>query len=166
VHLRHLKRVLGRGPLGLDIIVNRKQVGGQGVLQLETAVGSALDHFDGAIGLVVGRERFLPVKKTEDLLLIRSDLFVEEGGRLVRNPARKQAGLPVVRLDECFQKMDDFDSRVPRPLSLVDLDQLEISGDVRFEGVATLKGRVSLQALEGPIVVPDGALIDSRQQSA
>ncbi len=163
VHLGHLKRVLGLGPLGLDIIVNRKEVDGKSVLQLETAVGSALERFDGAIGLAVGRERFLPVNKTEDLLLIRSDLFVERGGRLARNPARRQTCRPVVKLDERFGKMADFDSRVPMPLSLVDLEQLEIKGDVRFEGAATLKGRVSIVAGEGQTVVPDGALIDNRR---
>ncbi len=68
VNLIRLKELLKNGPLDLDVIVNRKQVKNESVLQLETAVGMALNSFPDAVGLNVPRSRFLPVKKTSDLL--------------------------------------------------------------------------------------------------
>lgn len=44
---------------------------GRVVIQLEQAVGAAIRNFSGARGLNVPRSRFLPVKKTSDLLLVR-----------------------------------------------------------------------------------------------
>merc|ERR1711972_991246 len=43
------------------------------VLQLETAMGAAISCFEGASAIVVPRERFAPVKTTNDLLALRSD---------------------------------------------------------------------------------------------
>jgi UTP--glucose-1-phosphate uridylyltransferase len=62
--------------LSLEIIVNNKVTDkGQAVIQLETAIGAAIKHFDSAIGINVPRSRFLPVKSTGDLLLVKSKLF-------------------------------------------------------------------------------------------
>ena len=50
--------------------MNPKQLaGGVNVIQLETAVGAAMKCFEQASGVNVPRSRFLPVKKTSDLLL-------------------------------------------------------------------------------------------------
>ena len=43
--------------------------------QLETAMGSAIECFDNAGAVVVPRERFAPVKTTNDLFLLRSDVY-------------------------------------------------------------------------------------------
>ena len=59
------------------------------VYQLESAMGAAISLFEGAQAVVVPRARFLPVKKTSDLLLIRSDCYrLEDDYRLseVRAP--------------------------------------------------------------------------------
>jgi UTP--glucose-1-phosphate uridylyltransferase len=162
IHLGRLKQALTEGPLDLDLIVNRKEIAGTRVVQLETAAGSAMDQFPGALGLVVERDRFLPVKKTEDLLCIRSDLFHLDGGHLRRSPGRTQPGLPLVRLDERFSTMDEFDRRVPAPLGLLALDSLEVRGDVSFAGTATLKGEVRLVAKNGPLIIPAGTLLEDR----
>ena len=62
--------------LNLEIIVNNKVTDkGQAVIQLETAIGAAIKHFDSAIGINVPRSRFLPVKNCSDLLLVKSKLF-------------------------------------------------------------------------------------------
>ena len=89
INLLALERKMKKGPLNLNVIVNEKKIQGKPVVQLETAIGSALDCFDGAVGLCVSRDRFMPVKKTEDLLLVQSNLFSLEGGRLIRNQERK-----------------------------------------------------------------------------
>jgi UTP--glucose-1-phosphate uridylyltransferase len=49
------------------------------VYQLETAMGSAIGVFAGSQALRVPRSRFAPVKTTEDLLAVRSDLYLLDG---------------------------------------------------------------------------------------
>ena len=68
------------GALPLPLIVNRKTVdpadpGSPAVIQLETAMGAAVGVFEGAAGIEVGRDRFAPVKTTNDLLVLRSDCY-------------------------------------------------------------------------------------------
>ena len=48
------------------------------------------------------RSRFLPVKKTSDLLVVMSNLFQLRDGTLVQNPARLYPELPLVKLGEHF----------------------------------------------------------------
>ena len=61
--------------LRLPQIVNPKIVEEKEVVQLETAMGSAISVFPNTKVLLVPRTRFMPVKKTNDLLLMRSDFF-------------------------------------------------------------------------------------------
>ncbi len=158
INLVALKEQMGKGGVELEIIGNRKSIGQVPVVQLETALGSAINSIDGACGMVVSRDRFLPVKKTSDLLLLRSDLFVFDKGEPKKNSARKLKGLPEILLGPEFDILEDFQKRIPKILHCTDLRSLVITGDVRFEGECTLKGDVSLIATEGDaIVIPDNA---------
>lgn len=57
-------------------------------------------------GINVPRSRFLPVKKSSDLLLVMSNLFTLTNGTLVMNPARVYPSLPLVKLgDPDFTKV-------------------------------------------------------------
>ncbi len=74
------ERFADGGSLELPVIVNRKTVDPRDpdsppVLQLESAMGAAIASFPGARLLQVPRTRFVPVKTTDDLLLLRSDVF-------------------------------------------------------------------------------------------
>ena len=51
------------------------------------AMGAAIECFKGATAIVVPRTRFAPVKKCNDLLLLRSDAYVIENNKPVLNPA-------------------------------------------------------------------------------
>lgn len=73
------------------------------VLQLETACGAAIRHFDGAHGVVVPRSRFLPVKTCSDLLLVKSDLFRLEHGSLKLDPSRFGPN-PLIKLGSHFKR--------------------------------------------------------------
>ena len=54
VNLRAIKRVMDNDGMDLEIIVNNKVAdNGEAVIQLETAVGAAVKHFDRAIGVNV-----------------------------------------------------------------------------------------------------------------
>ena len=62
-------------------------------------------------GINVPRTRFLPVKKTSDLLVVMSNLFTMAYGTLKMNPARTYPSLPVVKLgDQHFMKVQRFSS--------------------------------------------------------
>ena len=59
-------------------------------------------------GINVPRSRFLPVKKSSDLLLTMSNLFTMEHGALKMNPARSYPALPLVKLgDPDFTKVNE-----------------------------------------------------------
>ena len=103
--------------LGLPLIRNAKTVdptdpGSPKVVQVETAMGAAIEVFEGAQAIVVGRDRFLPVKTTDDLLLLRSDAYTEAPDGTLQ---RATDPTPLVQLDPRFYRtMADFDAQVPR----------------------------------------------------
>ncbi|KHJ80653.1 UTP--glucose-1-phosphate uridylyltransferase, partial [Oesophagostomum dentatum] len=73
VNLRSVKERLDT--ISSEIIVNKKTLNGRGVIQLETSIGGCIRNFPRAYCVHVGRHRFLPVKKTDDLLAISSNLY-------------------------------------------------------------------------------------------
>jgi UTP--glucose-1-phosphate uridylyltransferase len=142
------------GVLPLPLIVNRKESGT--VLQLETAMGSAVGLIDGARALQVPRTRFAPVKSTDDLLLVRSDAYeLSEDASLL--PVGAAAGT-VVALDPAYYgRLDDFERRFPSgPPSLRGCTRLAVHGDVVFGRDVELVGDVELR---GPARIPDGAVL-------
>ncbi|MEE8260208.1 MAG: UTP--glucose-1-phosphate uridylyltransferase [Nitrospinaceae bacterium] len=163
IHLRHLKKRLEQGPVNLNLIVNEKQVAGRPIIQLETAIGSGLESFDKAKGLVVGRDRFLPVKNTSDLMLLQSGLFVFEGGRMTHHPTPNQKSLPRVTWKAPFTNLEEFQKRIPVIPDMRELESLEMEGDVCFEGEVSLKGRVTLIGNDKPVRIPSGTCLENRQ---
>lgn len=110
------------------------------LIQLETAVGAAMKVFNEGIGINVPRSRFLPVKKTSDLLLVMSNLYTLNGGSLVMSPQRMFPTTPLVKLgDKNFSKVKDFLSRFATIPDLLELDHLTVSGDVTFGRGVSLK---------------------------
>lgn len=129
-----IDRALTNDKLNMETIVNHKTLDtGLRVIQLETAVGAAMKCFEGCIGINVPRSRFLPVKKTSDLLLVMSDLYSVKGGSLVMSPQRMFPTTPLVKLGENhFSKVKEFLARFANVPDLIELDHLTVSGDVTF----------------------------------
>lgn len=119
--LSAIERVLNERTLNMEIIINHKTLENGGrVIQLETAVGAAMKCFDGAIGINVPRSRFLPVKKTSDLLLVMSNLYSLKGGSLMMSPQRMFPTTPLIKLgDNHFSKVKQFLSRYKLVLFLL-----------------------------------------------
>jgi UTP--glucose-1-phosphate uridylyltransferase len=173
VDLQALAAVLERrdGVLGLPMIVNRKTVdptdpSSPAVLQLETAMGAAIDVFEGARALRVSRRRFAPVKTTDDLLVLRSDAYVLDDRFHVRLAEEREArgtGPPVAVLDpEYFKLLPAFEERFAAgPPSLVQAERLEVGGDVAFGSDVVVRGRVVVRH-DGPgrLVIPDGTVLE------
>lgn len=143
ISLPEIKRLVEERSLDMEIIVNGKHLdSGVDIIQLETAVGSAMKKFTGAIGINVPRSRFLPVKKTSDLLLVMSNLYSLDKGTLIMNPARSFPTVPLVKLgDSHFTKVRDFLSRFSTIPDMVELNHLTVSGDVTFGNKVSLKGQ-------------------------
>lgn len=136
-----IERVLNQKKLDLEIIVNQKTLdNGLNVIQLETAVGAAMKTFEGGLGINVPRRRFLPVKKTSDLLLVMSNLYSLKNGSLVMSLQRMFPTTPLVKLGENhFSKVKEFLGRFANIPDLIELDHLTVSGDVTFGRGVSLK---------------------------
>lgn len=165
MHLRSIERLVENESLELDIIVNPKHLDtGVEVIQLETAAGAAMKYFDRAIGINVPRSRFLPVKKTSDLLLIKSNLYKLENGCLTMNPTRAFPTVPLVKLgDRHFSKVREFQSRFASIPDVLELNHLTVSGDVTFGKNVSLRGTVIIIANHGDrIDIPAGSVLENK----
>ncbi len=144
IRLKSLKKRWAEGNFRLSLIVNPKIVEGKEVLQLETAMGSAVGNFSSFKGIIIPRDRFAPVKKTEDYLVRRSDAYVlNEDFSLTMSPARKALGLgePIVSLDDSYyKKIGDFDRRFSVIPSLESCESLEVKGNWIFDSLVVLEG--------------------------
>jgi UTP--glucose-1-phosphate uridylyltransferase len=166
VNLRTLRAVLEeRGNvLGLPMIRNRKTVdpgdsSSPAVYQLETAMGSAIGVFDGAQAVRVARERFAPVKTTNDLLVLRSDAYVLTEDAHVQLAPQRRDGAPLVDLDPAHYKLlEPFEARFPGgPPSLLACERFAVRGDVRFGKDVVARGAVEV---EGPATIQDGTVLE------
>ena len=154
------------GVLGLPIIVNRKNVdpadpSSPKVIQLETGMGTAIETFEGSQAVLVDRSRFKPVKTTNDLLVLRSDVYeLTEAGDLTTT---HEGDEPYVDLDpDHFKILADFEARFPAgPPSLVRADRLEVRGDVAFGKDVVVVGDVEITAADGDRrLIEDGAVLE------
>lgn len=153
------------GVLGLPIIVNRKTVDpvrpdSPAVIQIESAMGTAVEAFEGSVALRVPRSRFRPVKTTNELLLLRSDVFeLDETSRII---SRIDHNEPRVSLDGTYKFVRDFDTRFPQgPPSLRECTSFAVTGDVTFGAEVTAVGDVEVVAAE-PATVADGTMLQGR----
>jgi len=151
------------GAVDLPLIVNRKTVdpadpATPAVLQLETAMSGGIGLFDGAQALRVPRTRFAPVKTTDDLLVLRSDVYASgHDGRV-----EPQGGVPFVDLDpEHFGTIAGYERHFPHGApSLRGCERFVVRGDVTFGRGVVARGRVKLAG--GPAHVADGTVLEGR----
>jgi UTP--glucose-1-phosphate uridylyltransferase len=135
------------GVLGLPLIRNEKNVdpsdpGTPRVYQLESAMGAAVEVFAGARAIAVERDRFLPVKTTNELLLLRSDVYDLGPDSIFR---LAQPGIPEVRLNSRHYKLiADFEARIVQAPSLRRATSLVVDGDWTFPAPSEVVGAVTL----------------------
>lgn len=135
----------------LPLIVNPKTLDPRDdnsplVYQLETAMGAAISEFAGSAAMLVDRDRFAPVKKTSDLLAVRSDCYeLTTEYQLALNPERSLAQITIDLDPEFYKKVDQFEARFPYgPPSLLNCNSLHVQGDFLFGQSVVCKGRVQL----------------------
>lgn len=164
-----LAAALARSPEGLPlpVICNEKRVSpadpkSPRCLQLETAMGSAIECFDGARAIAVPRERFAPVKTTNDLLVLWSDAYGLGGDARVvaRDPEANRRR--IIDLDpRHYSQIADFEARFEAGApSLRHCRRLTIRGDFRFGADVTIEGEVALVDDDAqPRVIPAGTVL-------
>jgi UTP--glucose-1-phosphate uridylyltransferase len=121
-------------------------------------MGAAIEVFEGATAIAVGRDRFLPVKTTNDLLVLRSDVYeVGPDGRLTKITD----SVPLVDLDSRYYKtISAFDRRFTSGVpSLRGASKLSIEGDWTFGHDVTIVGAVQLDDRGAPRMVPAGSVL-------
>ena len=152
----------GGGVLGLPIIVNRKTVdptdkGSTKVIQIESAMGAAIEVFAGSRAIAVPRSRFRPVKSTNELLLVQSDIFeLDEDAQLVSTITHAE---PAISLGAAYTHVPGYLARFPAGVpSMRECTSLSVPGDVTFGAGVSCIGDVVV-AGEGPRAIPDGAVL-------
>lgn len=152
------------GVLGLPLIRNAKTVNPADstttpVVQIECAMGAAIEAFEGASAIEVPRSRFLPVKTTNDLMVLRSDAYeIDVAGQL--NATVDQ--VCVVELDPKYYKtIHQFEQRVSQGApSLRQAQRLVVHGDWTFGADVVVKGEVTLADAGVASQVSDGTLLE------
>jgi UTP--glucose-1-phosphate uridylyltransferase len=132
------------------------------VFQIETAMGAAISLFEGASAVQVPKTRLIPVKKCNDLLVLRSDYVLLEKGDFPRLHPRRSTDHIRVDLDPDFYKNIDmlnerFAAGAP---SLVQCESLTVRGDVYFEAPVTVKGNAKVVGRsDAPRTVASGTVL-------
>ncbi len=146
------------GILGLPLIRNVKHLdpgdpSTPEVIQIETAMGAAIEVFEGSQLIEVGRDRFVPVKTTNDLLVLRSDVY-DIGADFVLDQVASD--LPFVDLDTAHYKLvGEFDKRFPEGApSMREATSLTVEGDWTFGKGVQVVGDVALDATSAQRVAP------------
>jgi UTP--glucose-1-phosphate uridylyltransferase len=142
------------GVLGLPLIRNVKHVDPADpstpeVIQIESAMGAAIEIFAGAQTIEVTRQRFVPVKTTNDLLVLRSDVY-DIGEDFVLDQASPM--IPFVDLDGVYKLVGDFDRRFKEGApSLREAESFVVDGDWTFGDNVKVVGKVTLDGERGRV---------------
>ena len=147
VNLKALKQRLyeNRYLLPLTMILNIKDVDGEQVYQVESAMGAAISVFKNSRAIVVSRNRFAPVKKTNDMLAILSDAY-ELTAEFKLKLVSEYAKVPHIELNEEFYKnINDFEARFRGGIpSMIKCKSLIINADVNFRNNVKIVGDVKI----------------------
>ncbi|HEX2748675.1 MAG TPA: UTP--glucose-1-phosphate uridylyltransferase [Verrucomicrobiales bacterium] len=165
IRLDRLKETLDAngGMIPLPMIRNEKTADPRDaktprVYQLETAMGAAIESFEGAGALAVGRDRFAPVKTTSDLLIIRSDACALTPDHRLELVPERNGEPPVVCLDPAHYKLvDGLETMLIRAVpGLKECRRLTVHGPVVFDPGVTIRGDAVFTAGAATEVIPAG----------
>lgn len=170
LHLPSLRETLNHNQnvLKLPLIRNSKTLDPRDaaspkVYQMETAMGAAIETFEGAGALRVPRTRFAPVKLTSDLLVLWSDAYLlTPESNIVINPQNRYY-LPIVQLDSKHYKfIQDLQKRFPQGApSLSGCEKFQVEGDVLFGRDIVVRDQVKISNPTGQQVkVEDGTVLE------
>ncbi|HOE91704.1 MAG TPA: UTP--glucose-1-phosphate uridylyltransferase, partial [Candidatus Cloacimonadota bacterium] len=147
IELKALKEYLEQNNIVIELplIINPKKVEETDVIQLETAMGAAISIFKDSKAILVNRDRFAPVKKTQDLLLIWSDAYELKDDYSLQKVSKIDH---LIELDSAFYGEIDqarlrFSEDIP---SLKECNRFFVEGDITFGRNTVFKGNIRLIA--------------------
>ncbi|SHJ67130.1 UTP--glucose-1-phosphate uridylyltransferase [Halodesulfovibrio aestuarii] len=160
INLVELKNNLKKNGLPkLPLILNPKTVNPHDasstpVYQVESAMGAAISHFTNAQAIITSRDRFIPVKRTDDLLKVMSDYYlIDHSGTLKLNEANITQNLQVNLDPRYYSKFDNIYEKFKKGVpSLASCSKLGITGDIVFNPSVSLLGDVTLDNRTGNIL--------------
>lgn len=164
VDIEVLARLLAErdGVLGLPIIVNRKTVdptdkSSTKVIQLESAMGAAIEIFPGSQAIAVPRNRFRPVKSTNELLLVQSDIFeLDDQANLVSQIDHPE---PKISLGPAYAHVPGFQARFADGVpSMRECTSLTVDADATFGARVRCVGDVVVTG-EGTVSILDDTVL-------
>jgi len=138
------------GLLPLPVMKNSKTVDPRDgdstkVVQLETAMGAAIQCFEGATAIKIPRSRFAPVKTTNDLIALRSDAYVLTPDYRIELAPERQGVPPNIKLDKMYKFVDMMDTLTPKGVpSLINCKSLDIEGPIEFAQGVVIAGSVKI----------------------
>jgi UDP-N-acetylglucosamine pyrophosphorylase len=138
----------GNGLLPLPLIRNEKTIDPRDkatpkVFQLETAMGAAIECFEGAVAVQVPRNRFAPVKSTADLLSVRSDAYELDPEFRLKLICDRSGAPPNVKLEDRYKLVDQFEGLVFEGVpSLARCRSLTVKGNLKFGRGVVIVGDV------------------------
>ena len=155
--LRDLMQDSG-GFIDLPLIVNRKNINpvdpeSTKVIQIEVAMGAAIQCFKDSTVIEVPRTRFSPVKSCEDLFALRSDAYhLGENFQIQLIPERYNIP-PIVKLnDGVYKNYQSFEKMTNQGVpSLKNCESIHVNGPLSFSSNIEFKGRVSVINSSGSI---------------
>jgi len=147
IKIKELKNLLDEnlGILDLPIIINEKNINpsdltSEKIVQLESAMGSAISLFQNAKTILVPSERFIPVKNTSNLLYLLSDL-VQMDQEYYLHPIKN---IVIDLKNPNYKMLDNFNERFKVIPSLINCESLTINNDIYFDEFRILSGKVIL----------------------
>jgi UTP--glucose-1-phosphate uridylyltransferase len=145
IKTKSLKELLikNNGILDLPLIVNQKNIDpadstSENIIQLETAMGSAISLFNNAKTILVPSKRFIPVKNTNNLLFLLSDL-VKVLPNYELEPIRS---IPIDLNPKYYKNVGSFYDRFREIPSLINCNSLKILTDKYFTKKEILEGDI------------------------
>merc|ERR1719215_2137600 len=152
------------GALPLPVMKNSKTVDPRDgkstkVLRLETAMGAAIECFEGATALVIPRSRFAPVKTTNDLFALRSDAYTLTKDFRITLSEKMNGVPPDVKLDGMYKFTDAMEKLIPNgPPSLIDCKKIVVEGEMTFAKGVVFRGSVVVRnSSDGPKTLVAGS---------
>ena len=145
--------------------LNPRDENSPGIYQVETAMGAAISCFDRAAAIQVPRKRFIPVKKTNDLLLVRSDCYLMNDNCELQLSPQIEKDPPKISLDpDYYKKIDQLDERFPYgPPSLKQCQSFAVKGDTLFEDNIVCRADVSVENYTGKqVVISSGSTLEGK----
>jgi UDP-N-acetylglucosamine pyrophosphorylase len=171
IHLEALRAELdrGNGLLPLPLIRNEKTIDPRDkatprVLQLETAMGAAIECFDGATAIRVPRSRFAPVKSTSDLMSVRSDAYELDDEYRLKLIADRNSRPPIVKLEDRYKFVDQFEELVSEGVpSLAHCISMTVAGNLKFAHGVVIVGDVRFANFGGSARTIEKGIYENRE---